>query len=180
MSPKCGRKSAVCRRKSAEIFGNHFKSRRVGQHLTIRSFFRHWLEMRLAEQASWMMNYTEAILADVEGRQHPPICQPVVGRDAVSQVRGGRAIEGREPQWRRLQVWRHLQQHEPIGPVPDDRSVLEKWRRRSRFSQVGEVDRSTPPPLHQPPAIGELLEREHIVVHLEESQRGEEVNSQGA
>jgi hypothetical protein len=30
--------------------------RYVGQHLTIRSFFRDWLHERLAEQATWMMN----------------------------------------------------------------------------------------------------------------------------
>ncbi len=30
--------------------------RYVGQHLTIRSFFREWLHERLAEQATWMMN----------------------------------------------------------------------------------------------------------------------------
>ena len=28
----------------------------VGQHLTIRGFFRDWLHERLAEQATWMMN----------------------------------------------------------------------------------------------------------------------------
>ena len=31
--------------------------RYVGQPRTVRSFFRHWLEERLADQATWMMNY---------------------------------------------------------------------------------------------------------------------------
>lgn len=43
-------------------FGNNEKEvelmlrRYVGQHLTIRSFFRDWLHERLAEQATWMIN----------------------------------------------------------------------------------------------------------------------------
>ena len=40
-------------------------SRYAGQHLTVRSFLRHWLETRLAEQASWMMNYINVeVIAD--------------------------------------------------------------------------------------------------------------------
>jgi hypothetical protein len=40
-------------------------SRYVGQHRTVRSFFRRWLEGRLAEQATWMMNYINVdLIAD--------------------------------------------------------------------------------------------------------------------
>ena len=40
-------------------------SRYVGQHRSVRSFFRHWLERRLAEQATWMMNYINVeLIAD--------------------------------------------------------------------------------------------------------------------
>ncbi len=40
-------------------------SRYVGQHLSVRSFFREWLEGRLAEQATWMMNYINVeLIAD--------------------------------------------------------------------------------------------------------------------
>lgn len=39
--------------------------RYVGQHRTVRSFFRRWLEGRLAEQATWMMNYINVdLIAD--------------------------------------------------------------------------------------------------------------------
>lgn len=54
-----------------ERFGDNEKeidlmlSRYVGQHRTIRSFFRLWLEERLREQASWMMNYINVeVIAD--------------------------------------------------------------------------------------------------------------------
>lgn len=55
-----------------ERFGDNEKEiqlmlgRYVGQHRSIRSFFRQWLEGRLAEQAPWMMNYINVVLiADV-------------------------------------------------------------------------------------------------------------------
>jgi hypothetical protein len=41
-------------------------SRYVGQHRSVRSFFRQWLEGRLAGQANWMMNYINVkLIADV-------------------------------------------------------------------------------------------------------------------
>jgi hypothetical protein len=40
-------------------------SRYEGRHLTIRGFFRKWLEARLAEQAGWMLDYIDvALIAD--------------------------------------------------------------------------------------------------------------------
>ena len=39
--------------------------RYVGYHLTVRGFIRRWLEERLAEQASWMLDYINVeLIAD--------------------------------------------------------------------------------------------------------------------
>lgn len=62
-------------------------SRYVGQHLSIRSFFWQWLEGRLAEQASWMMNYISVeLIADVAVAMGRVITVPA---KPASQLRRG-------------------------------------------------------------------------------------------
>ena len=65
-------------------------SRYVGQHLTIRSFFRHWLETRLAEQASWMMNYINVeLIADAAVAMGRVVTVPA---KPASQLRRGQYV----------------------------------------------------------------------------------------
>ena len=65
-------------------------SRYVGQHLTVRSFFRHWLETRLAEQASWMMNYINVeVIADAALAMGRVVTVPA---KPASQLRQGKYV----------------------------------------------------------------------------------------
>lgn len=65
-------------------------SRYVGQHLTVRSFFRHWLETRLAEQASWMMNYINIeVIADAGLAMGRVVTVPA---KPASQLRQGKYV----------------------------------------------------------------------------------------
>lgn len=62
-------------------------SRYVGQHRSVRSFFRQWLEGRLAEQASWMMNYINVeLIADAAVAMGRVITVPA---KPASQLRRG-------------------------------------------------------------------------------------------
>lgn len=61
--------------------------RYVGQHPTVRSFFRRWLEGRLAEQAQWMMNYINVdLIADAAVAMGRVVTVPA---KPASQLRGG-------------------------------------------------------------------------------------------
>lgn len=77
-------------------FGNNEKeielmlSRYVGQHRTIRSFFRKWLEARLAEQAGWMMNFINVeVIADAAVAMGRVVTVPA---KPVSQLQRGMYI----------------------------------------------------------------------------------------
>jgi hypothetical protein len=56
--------------------------RYVGRHLTVHGFFRRWLEERLAEQASWMLDYINVEL----------IAGAAVAKGRVVTIAAGRGV----------------------------------------------------------------------------------------
>lgn len=54
----------------------------VGHHLTVRGFFRKWLEARLGNQAGWMLDYINVeLIADAAVAKGRVITLPAKRRD---------------------------------------------------------------------------------------------------